>query len=685
MRTASDEPIRQANEDALSRDRFAQSFARRVEDVDCSNHGVVVGVLGPWGSGKTSFVNLVRNHLGEADIPVLEFNPWMFSGTAELVDAFFVELSSQLKLHDRLRTVGKRLTEYGEAFGSLGWLPWVGPWLSRAGSVSRILAKWTKRGPKGTALPRERLRTALDDLDRPLVIVLDDIDRLDSTEIRQVFKLIRLIANLPNVVYLVAFDRQRVEEALADDAVPGRAYLEKILQVAVDLPQVPTEVLHRQVFTALDDALSSVDHRRLDEQRWPDVFVEVIHPLINNMRDVTRYANAVHWTVNEVGDAIDIVDLLALEAVRVFMPDAFVRLPEAVDGLTKPSSSFIGGSTEPEHLGESVQALVDASEPRGSVMRALISRLFPAGARHIGGVNYGADFQKSWLRDRLVAHPDLLRMYLERVAGRSLQAFGHAEHAFELMDNESDFTNYVESLNLDHVEDVVSALETFEPEYTPTQVVPGVTVLLNLLPRLPERPLGMFDFGPRLTVTRVTVRLLRSLPGSDEVEAAVSEILPRLDGLSLQLELLDDVGHRPDRGHRLVTEEFYYGRLQTWRDRLRVATVAELASEYDLGRTMLLAKRDAGEDEPSLEVPDDVKVTEALLKSLTSESRSQSVDSRAVRRRPRIAWDVFCELVGGDEAAADRIAALEASGLLDSETLILAKQYVAGWRPPDFE
>src|SRR5699024_5660769 len=78
---------------------------------------------------------------------------------------------------------------------------------------------------------RQKITDALMELENPIVVVIDDIDRLGSLEIRQIFQLVRLTASFPNVIYLLAFDRNRVEHALSDDAVSGRAYLEKIVQI----------------------------------------------------------------------------------------------------------------------------------------------------------------------------------------------------------------------------------------------------------------------------------------------------------------------------------------------------------------------------------------------------------------------------------------------------------------------
>jgi len=236
---------------------MATMFAGQVLALDVSE-GVVVGVLGRWGSGKTSFVNLARAEFERAGATILDFNPWMFSGAQQLVESFFVELSAQLKIRPDLAQVGEGLEEYGEAFSGMGWLPLVGPWIERGREASQILAKVLQRRKEGVGGRRRKVERALRDLAGPIIVVLDDIDRLSTSEIRDIFKLVRLTASFPNVVYVVAFDRARVESALAEEGIPGRDYLEKILQVALDLPLIPNQVLVRQVLTSIDSALQGV-------------------------------------------------------------------------------------------------------------------------------------------------------------------------------------------------------------------------------------------------------------------------------------------------------------------------------------------------------------------------------------------------------------------------------------------
>ena len=171
----------------------------------------------------------------------------MFSGAAQLVESFFIELAAQLKIRRDLAEIAKilrcmaRCSPAGD-----GYLLSVHG-LSGIRGATKITGKLLQRRKEGVGGRRRKIEKALSALNEPIVVVLDDIDRLATSEIRDVFKLVRLTANFPNIIYIVAFDRDRVEKAFDEQGVPGRDYLEKILQVAFDLPVVPSHVLHQQI------------------------------------------------------------------------------------------------------------------------------------------------------------------------------------------------------------------------------------------------------------------------------------------------------------------------------------------------------------------------------------------------------------------------------------------------------
>jgi predicted KAP-like P-loop ATPase len=683
---AADNPIRRPEDDVLGRTKLAHSFAEQILSLDVTE-GVVVGVLGPWGSGKTSFINLTRGHLDDLGITILDFNPWMFSGAEQLVESFFIELSAQLKVRPGFAEIGKGLEEYGETLSGMGWLPLVGPWIEGARAATRVLGKILQRKKGGIAGRRARVQSALAALDKPLVVVLDDIDRLTTSEIRDVFKLVRLTASFPNVIYVVAFDRVRVEDALAEQRIPGRDYLEKILQVVIDLPPVPANLLSNQILLAIEQALSGVEKAGpFDSSVWPDVFVEVVRPLLRNIRDVRRYAAAIHGTVRNLDGQVALADVLALEAVRVFLPDVFRHMHVAVDGLTTTSGIHYGNPGDPPHLKAQIDGLLGAASGHADVVRAMVQRLFPGAQRHIGGMHYGSDFKARWLTERRVAHEDILRFYLERVVGEGLQAFTDAEQAWSRMADAEALDSYLRALDVERLEDVIASLETYEEQFHPEHVVPGAVVLLNLLPELPERKRGMLDLDTRMVVGRVVYRLIRSLKDPGAIEAAVQEILPQVATLSSKWELIADIGYREGVGHKLVSESAASKFEKDWRAEVRATSPETLAHESELLRILHVTRNEADPTEPSYEVPDSLAVTLALLRSAKSEELSQSMESRAVRRSARLAWEPLVGLFPDENTLRERIEKLKTSRPeADGELLQLADSYLGGWRPKDLD
>lgn len=681
-----DNPITHPEDDDLGWAAPAGQFARQILKLDATA-GAVVGVLGAWGSGKTSFINLARPEFQKAGAPVLDFNPWMFSGTQQLVELFFSELSAQLRMRPDLVNLGESLADYGEALSGLGWLPLVGTWMERVRFALEIIRAASKHRKHGVGETRVKVEKALQGLTRPILIILDDIDRLTGSEIRDIFRLVRLTASFPNLIYITAFDRYRVEEALAEQGISGRDYLEKILQFAIDLPPIPQFVLSQQVASSLNNALTDIEKTGPFQQDvWPDIFSEIVLPLIRNMRDVRRYAAAINATVNALDGQVALADALGLEAIRVFLPDVFIKLHHSVDALTSTEHMGLAPRRNSPELTKRVEDLIQTGRQHTDIVRAMIGRLFPAALRHIGNTTYTDNSKATWLKERRVAHKDILGFYLERVAGEGLQSFTDAERAWTLFGDRDLLDRYLRSLDRTRLQDVIASFEIYQDEFTTEHAVPAATVLLNLQPDIPERQRNMFELDSRFTVTRVVLRLLRAVKEPDATDRAVRTILPELKSLSSKLELIRLVGHRENVGHKLISENAAAALERLWRDEVRTAPVKQLLKERDIGAILFSAKREADPSETALTVPELPELTIAVLRSARTEVRSQSLNSRAVRRSARLQWDALIDLYGNEAILRQRIEQLETTQLEDDRDLIeLAQRYLSGWRPSRFD
>ena len=376
-----------------------------------------------------------------------EFNPWLFSGSDQLVGQFFSELSTELQLRD-LDKIGKAWEEYGDAL--TGGQSQVGS----LGAIMKLIGRCLRRRQRGATGSRDRIRNILQRRTKPIVVVLDDVDRLSTSEIRAIFRLVRLTANFPNLIYIVVCDRLHVERALEEKGLLGRDYLKKIIQFPYDLPELPRQRFRGQILGTINDVLRSDQHSYpVGSKIASGVRDRIIQPLVVNMRDLRQYAASLHGTLVSVDGRVALDDLLALEATRLFMPDVFMRLPGALNTLTfRPTElerevevqEYIENRSEQvdakaisrlvDRCKEAVDELIKLAGNSGEVAEGLVDELFPAasGIRHLSDEEVNKrvlemftnpnEHGEKQLKEGRVAHHEVLRFYLERVASGDLRA-----------------------------------------------------------------------------------------------------------------------------------------------------------------------------------------------------------------------------------------------------------------------
>lgn len=334
-----DHAIESAAQDKLGRGPFVRALAQAVRGLDASR-GAVIGLVGPWGLGKSSVLNMLVEELGnEPQLLTVRFEPWMFSGASELVSLFFADVSRQLRgMHagsksDRLADL---LDTYGQSLGMLKWVPVAGPWLDRAGSIAKFFKNAAgKRMDEARKLTtrRDQLTAELAKRDTPIIVIIDELGRLRPHEVRDIFQLVRLTGQFPNLIYVLAFDRQRIEAMLKEAGIEGRAYLEKIIEIVYNLPPASRAALDRVFTSELTETLEGVQTGPFQQDRWPDVLARGIRPLLRDLRDVRRLLAALPATLGAVGQEVALVDVLALEALRVLRPDVYEALAACRAGM----------------------------------------------------------------------------------------------------------------------------------------------------------------------------------------------------------------------------------------------------------------------------------------------------------------------------------------------------------------
>ncbi|MFJ3339143.1 P-loop NTPase fold protein [Streptomyces sp. NPDC086766] len=686
-----DDPIEDASEDLLQRAGLAEAFAAEIHRTS-AKHGAVVALTGKWGSGKTSLLNLTSSALEALDdVQVVKFNPWFFSGTDQLMRFFFDELAGQLRderrLKDKLKSAGRavaeRLGRYSSALSPLKFIPGAGAVLEGANAVATGASKLLGEEQETIHQQRVALTALLADLPGRIVVFVDDIDRLSQQEIRDLFRLVRLTGSFPNIVYVLCFDRSVVERALTDGAVEGSAYLEKIVKIAMDVPPLPTQALSPVIGRGLAEALDGIDAGPLDEARWPDMFVQVILPMFSTIRDVKRYLASVPLTVRSLRAEVSLVDVLALEALRVRYPAAHDLLPTSVDLLTGTTPLHQRNAGQDPHEKAFVE---DFSRLLDGHAQSVIRLLFPAAARLFGGSNYGSDWVPTWERGRRVACSRVLNFYLHRQLPAGRAPIRCIDNVADTIGDESALTEALGQVPDPLLDDVLKRLVPYLRDVSEEQVLPTAKALMHQLPRIRLGSTGMLSLGGEWAVLSPVSALLRTLSEGavDPTVRSLFHSIASLYGKALLLGIVS--GGSNDQG--LITEDTAQSLKQELHSQLHTTRPEDLASERMLLRTLIAAT--TGTDDPSpLESLSDPRVIARLLESATSPVHSQTMGSVAVRTEKRLAWDPLVNAFGGETPLAEAVASLRRS--LDDGTiepneelaaaLSLYEKYSTGWRP----
>jgi hypothetical protein len=384
---------------------FAERLAHVIVNMRVPN-GYVVGLHGKWGSGKTTVLNFIlaflKKHNDEAEkdadkVEHIDFRPWIVSGHQDLMAAFFKLLSEELKPKEgRI----KKAFDFGMRSAAEGTDKLVDAAATLAiaidpsgGVLSGLIGGAAKKGLNSTLgkfLEAPSLQKAYEDLKRLLsesgrrfLVTIDDIDRLEDEEIKSIMQMVKTIGRLPNVMYLLAYDREIVWQAL-DERVDrvGPKFAEKIIQQEVELPMPAKNSLLR----ILDDEIKPITEASEDSTRWQYIIRDGVLRWINLPRDVLRLSNALKFAWPALAGNFDAQDLVAIEGIRLFDPEAFEWVRSNRDFIFAEGRFFMGAEEERKANMDVLKASIPPAT-LNSVLE-LLTVLFPAQGKWFRGKDF---------------------------------------------------------------------------------------------------------------------------------------------------------------------------------------------------------------------------------------------------------------------------------------------------------
>ena len=647
-----DRPIETREADRLGRSSYADAIARYIRSVPADN-GFAIAVMGEWGSGKSSVLNMAAEVLdaGGEGVVLLWFNPWLSGGTSELVARFFSELGAQLGQQgpENLKEVAKQLTRLGQSLAPLSPLP-------GTTSVAFLLAQLAQVWAKSPSLLKRRtdLKKLLSQSSTRVVVLIDDVDRLEPAEIREIMRLVRLTSDFPNVVFLLAFDRAKVARSLGDGKQDeGSQYLDKIIQIGYTLPSIRAAHLEGLFFSQLDVLIEGHKVAQLDQQAWSEVYFGIIRPLLRNLRDAKRYLNSLPLIFDSVGEEVALADLLAMEALRILSPDIFKLLRNHASVLVESRVDW----KSPEARKEELDNMLDYADRSRNLLASVFRVLFPSTQAILTNTRYGTSFEASWRRDRRIASEGALLIYFQAGLSDDDIPHGTVQEIVGSLADENRLGQLLDAFDSAKLEKAMQLLIDYGGNFTSDTLRVAVPVLLNRLDRLSPEYLGYLDVPPRSMGILAISMILESAGGQGSLDASIGEMIQKVPRLSGRLSLINTVGHREQVGKRLVDPSVAEELERDFLEELKTANVDDLIEEWDLRGISLLPLHwleGKGRIEVVNRFREHLDDDGFLLALLRAAIHNAFVNRRKVRRLP---WRELLE-VFGDEllGAVDRLA-----------------------------
>lgn len=383
----SDDPLSELDDERLfGRDHLASRIIEVLERVRQQSESSTIGLVGAWGSGKSTVLGAVTTLLENPDEDttatlsekwcVATFNPWMFSGAEAMYAGFFVALRNALPKDDQWTdTKGKLLGVARRFVPAAALLSFAG------GDVGGAAEAVIEDLSDDIFATRDKVAAALKALKQPILFVLDDLDRLSADELLVVFKLVRLVGRLPYVYYMLSYDEHTLVDLLsktdlvdAEDDRRALDYLEKIVQVRVDMPLLRPYEVDQVVERALTKIASR--HNAVlaagDKQVLLRLFDEVLSTRLRTPRAIKRMFGQVDAFFGSVGAEVSFSDYVVVTWLRTMEPGVYTLIQRHRRELLGPFNTTLRQQSAPtvtpqERRVEWLKRLTDAHvEPAGA-------------------------------------------------------------------------------------------------------------------------------------------------------------------------------------------------------------------------------------------------------------------------------------------------------------------------------
>lgn len=275
--------------DVLGFKELAKNLANKILNNGSINN-IVFGLDAPWGAGKTTFLEFVKSYWeteGKDQVITFDFKPSFFSND-NLLELFCKDLCAHINEKHYSPELQSLIQDYlkiikGVSFGKVSFD--LSP-LSSSSAVKRLEEQLTYLG------------------DKKIVVIIDDLDRLNLLEIKQILNLVKKVFSLPNITFILCYDTQNIN-----------SFEDRMIKTlhTVDLEGKEKSQANQTIEKSLYGDIVSVP--TADNQKLAEYFEKIVNIKISLFPDPEKLRAFLLASLGEIG--------LGEEAVQAYAEKAF--------------------------------------------------------------------------------------------------------------------------------------------------------------------------------------------------------------------------------------------------------------------------------------------------------------------------------------------------------------------------
>lgn len=470
----SDSPINRKEEDKLNRSDFVENISSNIMNYH-KTECLTIGLVGRWGSGKTSIINMVKTELDYEHIIFINFNPWNFSTQDNLYQQFFNLINSEIEklefgdkfwIQKKVQLINKQrkkaskiykegdetLREYYESKKSMLkrikrkyriYKNYPNYLIKKTRTLlnledKNILNKYYKNIKNNSSLHlnipfigytydfsqgNKEYNSALNLKKRcneyfrgssyRFIVVIDDLDRMTSDEINQILILVKSLADFDNFIYILSYDKEIVVNSINNVPVEYKSeFLEKIIQLQFVVPETSQIRFNEIVINELKPIYEKCLKDNINTPNNFSILLKYIEPFLKNIRDLKRYINEL-ISYSEFTREINVTDAFILIALHTFEYKIYLKLKDSESVLVEGWNLFLKEDEEIRKMLKNFLKEVESitEHVASNELNMILQYLFPIFERKDRTIGRSEKTESNWHKENRICSDKYFKRY----------------------------------------------------------------------------------------------------------------------------------------------------------------------------------------------------------------------------------------------------------------------------------